>query len=260
MRRCRRLSYPRWIRASPFDRLSGAFVGCVLLVGIGTGCRGLPATEPLHSLRPQAPSPPEGSTTAAPPPNSSTTRGTGPGNDAVPNPVVEQPRVTDPFAPLPPLTNVPYSQTAPGTGAPAPANGADPRRIAEIQPGLPPLPPVPSGEVNATAPRLSERRVVVAPAARRSPLELVGTVRGIRRRALFRSESGLRDAGPGQVVDGWTVETIGDGTAVVVRDGVKRALDLRHDAIVSSRTVATGNRNASEQPDTAAPAQRKSRP
>lgn len=239
--------------------LAFGFVAAGVTVGATVGCRGAASPESLQTLRPPAPVAPDFSKPATVAMDESARHEHRVPQSTGHNPMVLRLRSSDPFAPLPPLTTKTNGANMPELQRQTPASQITPRRETKPMIPLPPLPQVFSPEPSAPANRVPSAPVRVVP-PNRSPIELVGTVRGIRRRALFRSDSGMRDVAPGQVVEGWTVETIGDGTAVLVRGGVRRSLDLHRETVLHPVTSPTGNRNTSGQSDPIDTAQRKSRP
>lgn len=179
-----------------------------MVAGLGGGCQ--PTFSPPKIASNGAPSstPSVSSTDRA-----STSQKRSPGTRVV--------RWRDPFTPLPPapphspgpLRATPWVATSPESSAPSPSQDRPAPVLA-----LPRL---------LSSPR-DTRPVAVAPPSSvevptpADPPRLVGTVRGIRQLALLRLGDRMHHVAPGQVVGGWLVESIGDGTAVISRDGAER--------------------------------------
>jgi len=240
-------------------RLAGLVVGWMGMVGVTVGCRGSTSPESLQSLRPPAPMPTAPSSAEVGSKDAMKRHESRLPQITRPSPQIDHSRSRDPFAPLPPLVSKASGAAMPGSYGQALENPISPIRVSETMSPLPTLPPGPLPSPSAISSRVPSAPVAVAP-VRRSPIELVGTVRGIRRRALFRSSAGLRDVAPGQVLDGWTVETIGDGSAVLVRGRIRRTLDLHRETMLRSEPPSPGQQASPGQPGPENSAQRKAQP
>ena len=144
------------------------------------------------------------------------------------------PRPVNPFQPLPPLDPDPLILRVAG---PLPAaSPSSPNLLRSSSPIAPLILPKPTGETQVAG-SLAIRDTPLA----EQPLRLLGTVRGIRRRALFRVGEKPMDAGPGQSVDGWTIARIGDVDVELVRGNRREILTLGPGTDAIGRDPSTGN-------------------
>jgi hypothetical protein len=179
-----------------------------MAAGLGGGCQPTisPSKIPSNGAPPSSPS-------VSPTDRASTSQNRSPDTRVV--------RLRDPFTPLPPapppspdrLRGTPWVATSLESSAPSPSQDRPVPvpplpRFSSAPPGTRPVAVAPPSSVDLPTPA--------------DPPRLVGTVRGIRQLALLRLGDRMHHVAPGQVVGGWLVESIGDGTAVVSRDGAER--------------------------------------